>query len=720
MGSSAIRNRPIAIGFATLLASSAVSSLAWAQDQVAAPSAAAGTVAPADIIVTAQRRTERLQDVPISVSVLTPQLNNTQAITTTLDIQKAVPGLIFTQRNLNGLPVIRGIGAENTAGGDEPSVALYVDGVYRASSAASTFALPNVERIEVLKGPQGTLFGRNATGGVINITTKDPSPEFAGQVSAGYANYDTFTGTAYLTGPITSNLSANIAGRYQKRANGWGTNVGTGNDVYTLSSGSLAGKLKLDLGTTVATLGADWSRDRWTGGPGQPLGNIPGRGNSVDGQPYYAGFYNINSEVDSVLRARNYGVNLTVEHDFGNLLVRSISAYRGTKSFLFADADATPVWAFNFTSDLNERTFTQEAQILAEPGSQIQWIVGAYYLRTRSELGPQMNILPSGTTSNFQLFHTTSLALYAQATVPLAEGTNLTVGGRYTIDEKQYENTSATGVVTVLPDRTYKSPTWRLALDHKFTDDLMVYGSYNRGFKSGAYGAGTLFPAVSPATVDAFEAGFKSQFLDRRVTLNVAAFYSKYKNIQISTTVISGASSFLQLLNAAAARTQGVDAELTVYPAHDLRLSASASYLDAKYTEWLNAPLFLYAPNNFGLIRSVFDASGRKMNNAPSLAATLSASYVVHSGFGDVELTGSDSYVSKYYNTVDHLQASQSRHLIGASAEWFSPGRAWSVRIWGANLANEKYYDVVVPNAFQNRVNPGAPRTYGITATANF
>ncbi|WP_340265737.1 TonB-dependent receptor [Sphingobium mellinum] len=155
-------------------------------------------------------------------------------------------------------------------------------------------------------------------------------------------------------------------------------------------------------------------------------------------------------------------------------------------------------------------------------------------------------------------------------------------------------------------------------------------------------------------------------------------------------------------------------------PVADLRISASASVLDAKYTEWLNAPLFQYAPNGFGLIRTVFDASGRTMSNAPKLSATLSASYVVHSGFGNVEFSASDSYVSKYFNTVDHLQASQARHLLGASVKLTSLDERWSVQLWGNNLTNKKYFDVIAPNAYQNRANPGAPRTYGVTATANF
>lgn len=675
-----------------------------------------------DIVVTAQRRDQRLQDVPIAVAVMSPQTTKTYDVTTTQDIQKAVPGLVFVHRNLNALPFIRGIGSENTAGGDETGIALYVDGVYRASSNSGTFSLPDIERIEVLKGPQGTLFGRNATGGVINIVSKQPSMDPAATVSAGYANYDMFTGSTYVTGPIGGNIAASMSARYQKRADGWGKNVGTGNDVYTMKSTAVTSAVRLDLDDTTITLRGDWSRDVFHGGPGQPTATLPGQGNSFNGVAYFAGFYNVNSDIDTVLRLENYGGSLTVEHDFGGLQFRSISAYRKAHSFVFGESDSIPLFLLHFTAEIKDSIFTQEAHLLSSPGSKIEWIVGGFYLHSKPRLGPSDLILPTGTFSTFNNLKTVSLALFGQATYPLGDDTNITVGGRYTIDEKNYTNIASSGVVTVLPEKTYKSPTWRLAFDHKFDEDIMAYASYNRGFKSGLYGTGTTAPAVRPATVDAYEAGLKTQLLDRRVTLNLAAFYSKYKNIQISSTVINAnaGTSFIQLQNAASARTKGLEADLVVRPVNDLRLTASVSLLDAKYTDFRNAPGFVFAPNNRGLLRTIFDASGRTMNGAPSLSYTLSASYVVHSGIGDIRLEASDSYTSKYWFSVDHLQPSQARHLVGASVDWTSPDERWNVRLWGSNLLKERYYDVVVARTSQLAATTGAPRTYGITATANF
>jgi iron complex outermembrane receptor protein len=337
-------------------------------------------------------------------------------------------------------------------------------------------------------------------------------------------------------------------------------------------------------------------------------------------------------------------------------------------------------------------------------------------------VGPNELFLPTATTAASSSLKTASLALFGQATFPLGNRTNITVGGRYTIDEKNYTNVSTTGVTTVLPERTYKSPTWRLAVDHELADDIMAYASYNRGFKSGMYGTGTVAPAVDPSYVDAYEVGLKTQFLDRRVTLNLATFYSKYKDMQISSVVINtnAGTSFIQLQNAASARSKGLEAELVARPTNNLRLAGSIALLDAEYTDFKNAPGFVFAPNNMGLVATVIDATGRRLNGAPSLSYTLSASYVVPTSVGDFRLEASDSYTSKYYILVDQLQASQARHLVGASISWTSPDERWDVRLWANNLLKERYYATIVSRRSQLSYTPGAPRTYGITATASF
>ncbi|RYD92342.1 MAG: hypothetical protein EOP50_12845, partial [Sphingobacteriales bacterium] len=488
-----------------------------------------------DIVVTAQKRTERLQDVPISIAVTTPATLRDLGIRDTMSLQRAVPGIVIVQRNLNAVPYIRGIGADNAAAGDESPIAVYVDGVYRASSSASAFSLPNVERIEVLKGPQGTLFGRNATGGVISIVTKQPSQVASGVARVGYGNYNTVEGNVYLNVPLTSVLAANFTARYNERMDGWGKNVATGKDVYTLASMALDTKWKLDLDATTITLMADWSRDRWIGGPGQSSLTLPGRGSSIDGNDYYAGLYNINADGKSVLRLKNYGGSLHIQHDFGGAQLLSISAYRVTNGILYGDSDATPVAFLDYFVGINDKAITQEFQLTSSPDSKLSWILGTFFLKTHQPVD-QSQVFTNGAavTRPFSkdLSRTTSYAAFAQATYPIGSNTKVTAGIRYTIDQKKHNFRANGGVKFVAPKETYKSPTWRLAINHDLSEDVMVYASYNRGFKSGVYSTGNTNPAVKPSKVDAYEVGIKSEFLDRRVTFNLAGYYAKYHDIQ--------------------------------------------------------------------------------------------------------------------------------------------------------------------------------------------
>jgi len=226
---------------------------------ISGPARAEGTtpsIGVEELVVTAQRRSERLQDVPIAVAAVSQQGLEQYGVGNTLDLARAVPGFLVQPRNVNATPYLRGIGNDNGATGDEPAVAVYVDGVYHASSAASTFSLNSIERLEVLKGPQGTLFGRNALAGVINIITSEPKHDFSGKVKVGYGNYNTLSADAYVTGGLSSRLAADLAVSYKNQFDGWGKNLVTGKDAYKSDSQSLRSKWKLDFENTTITAAA--------------------------------------------------------------------------------------------------------------------------------------------------------------------------------------------------------------------------------------------------------------------------------------------------------------------------------------------------------------------------------------------------------------------------------------------------------------------------------
>jgi len=688
-----------------------------------------------ELVVTAQRRSERLQDVPISVTAVTQSTLEQYGVGGTLDLAQAVPGFMVQQRNVNATPYLRGLGNDNGSPGDEPAVAIYVDGVYRASSSASTFSLNNIERLEVLKGPQGTLFGRNAAAGVINIITRDPKQEVSGKASVGYGNYNTFSADGYVTGGITSNLAADMSVYYKQQFDGWGKNIATGKDAYKSSSVALRSKWKLDLDNTVITAIGDWSRDHFTAGPGTLPGMLPGIKSQLDGNMYYVGLFNIDTEISPWLTSVNYGASLQINHDFDWARFVSISAYRVANSSLFADSDATPLSNFtnpvsggftiNFATSTHDTQFTQEFQLLSPESSKISWIVGAFLLSAKQNPVSLVFTPPSVTTTRTTEIPNKSYAAFAQATAPLFEATNLTLGIRYSIDKKSRENKIVNGVVQAeaFPNAEWKKPTWRIALDHKFTPDVMAYASYNRGYKAGLYEYNANRAPISPQTIDAFEVGLKTAFLDHRLVVNTAGFYSKEKNLQISTTAPGGVTTLL--LNAAAAEIKGIDLDITAVPVERLQITASGEYLSGKFTSFKNAPLFSpritpASAAGWGLIAATGDATGRVTNNSPKWAINLGVQYTVPVSIGNVDFRVSDSYTSSYFINIDHQHKMDGRHLVNSAIALRTENDKWEFKIWAQNLFDKHYYVIQQARTSGDVGLAGAPRTFGVSVQTNF
>ena len=347
-----------------------------------------------DIIVTAQRRAERLQDVPIAITALTSDQLAASGVTDVTKLNTVTPGLYIQASTGFVSPHIRGIGTSAGGAGLENSVAVYVDGVYMASQPGSLLALNNVERVEVLKGPQGTLFGRNSTGGLIQIITRNPTQDFTAKFSAGYGNYDTITGSAYIAGGLAPNLAADIAAQVTAQGNGYGTNVATGNDVYRTKF-DLALRSKLIFTPSAATtikLSGDY--ERRVGNASISSKQVPGI-KPAFGPAYNIGNWDINSDFDPFQRLTGGGASLDIEQDLGGLQLQSITAFRKSQYAIGFDTDLTPTPAQTLTNSvLKDRQFGQELKLQSDAGSKIQWVIGAYYFNANAELDP--NILRLG------------------------------------------------------------------------------------------------------------------------------------------------------------------------------------------------------------------------------------------------------------------------------------------------------------------------------------
>ncbi|HKX77891.1 MAG TPA: TonB-dependent receptor [Novosphingobium sp.] len=746
----------------------------------AAAQNAAQTSAPgiADIIVSANKRSESIQKVPIAITAVTSDRLEQVGITSTKDLAQVVPGLVI-QTSLSGTQAhLRGVGTTALSAGTENSVATYVDGVYILSLNGALAQLNSIDQIEVLKGPQGTLFGRNATGGVISIRTKDPSHEFGGNFNLRYGNYDTVSGQAYLTAGITDDVAADIAGFVSIQGDGWGKNLFNGKDVNKLDQYAVRSKWLIEpTDKDTFRLIGDYSEIRGNylnsfapftavnygpgtttaaeraaaGGPdGQTFqtavatwlatGGAAGLAPfAVVGDPYTftGGFYDIAMAQQPRYLFKTGGGSLQWDHEFDAVRFTSITAYR--RAFNSVAWSNVPVPADRASASWREKEsqFSQELQLASGAGSAVKWVLGLYYLNGKAEY-TDFSIV--GTTLvplqslGFQSKVTTeSGAAFGQVTVPVWAGANITGGLRYTIERRGVDGVTlltlppaAGGVVIPVgatdAHTTFKKLTWRVALDQQLAPGILAYASYNRGFKSGLYNS--IPPSaevIQPEVLDAFEAGLKTDLFDRQVRLNVAGFYYDYKNLQV--TVFTPTSAVLQ--NGAKARIYGADVDLTVKLGTHLTLTAGGTLMKSEFLSYPNAGFFTPQPASAGggTVSTIGSAKGNRLPYAPDFTFNVGAAYTTPVGDGTLNANVNYSYSGRWYAGPDNIASQPAYGLLDGSINYTFPGDHLQAGVWVRNLTDKKYRVFIAEQGnpggyFQGLV--GAPRTYGVSLGYKF
>lgn len=725
-----------------------LAALLWAGAAAAAApdaTAAASGAAVGEVIVTAQRRAESAQDVPVTITAFDGQQIERAEVQSLPELSRITPGLQFQAVGANSVPFLRGVGASTTTAGAESTVALIVDGVYVSAQPASLMALSNIQSVEVDRGPQGTLFGRNATGGAIQINTRRPGQTPKLDLTAGYGNFDTWEGTFYGSTPLASNLAADlsISGRDQK--DGFGTNLFDGSDVYKGYDYSVRSKWAwLATSKTDVTFIANYEQLRSQTGfatrlpvPGELGLNQRGRG----GFQFAGDFYDVNLNYPSFNKTRTWSTSLDIQHDLGFAKLRSITAYDYLHWVGQVDFDLSPNTGSHQRFDPTEKTTSQELQLLSPDSSKrFTWVLGTYLYQNIAGYHPvHIQYPPSGPLTETFVHSkqkTQSWALFGQGTYEIVPGTRLTGGLRYTEDTRDFVATQTSvgplpGPLTQVGKKTFPKLTYRVALDHRFADNVLGYASLSRGFKSGFFNTLSLQPSTSstpavinPETLDAYEVGVKSDWMNRRLRLNLSAFYYNYKDQQVNAFI--GTTRIL--LNAAGSHITGLDAEIVVVPINNLTISLNGEYLHARYEDFPGAPLFTpAAAPGIGNIASAFNAAGKTDPNSPSFTSTLAADYTIPTGFGKAVLSGSYYYNSGYYFDFANTRKQTPYHYLNASARFeFAEGR-WDLTFWVKNLLDEEVYSSV------NQVGAGPgglfggdsftvrpPRTYGVRVGAHF
>jgi iron complex outermembrane receptor protein len=708
---------------ATGVAAAALATGAWAQD---------GSAEVGEVVVTAQKRSERLLDVPMSVSATSGEQLTAAGISSTGDLQQVTPGLVTVNNGLAFTPAIRGISSVGTSPGDETNVAVYLDDVYLGAPLAGLFDLKDIERVEVLKGPQGTLFGRNATGGAIRIVTKAPSFDSSVEVSADYGfKFDRVKIGAYVTGPITDQVAGSL-NLFYLNDDGYVKGVGpraAGKRYAKADNYAIRGKLLFKPSETFqATLAADYSYRN----DNSVFILVPQNGMNVNRSnpaAVIARPFEYSGGTEPIVKVESYSASLDAVWEASeDVTVRSISAYRQAKGLYQPDADRTNLALSGLRLPQRQETLSQEFNVSGPTDARWSWLLGGYLYY--SDAGnPYFNSYvgdaPTGTiVASFRdTVRTHSYAAFADLTFNATEQLHFTAGARYTTESKRMKFRDlirAAGLRTATDNTTWKSPTFRGVVRYDIAPDFNVYASVSNGFKSGVYNAYALPPIpVEPEKITAVEIGAKGRF--NGITVTAAAFGYAYKNIQVQGQTLLGQAWVVTLANAARAKIRGYEISANGPLGDHLSFDIGYSGLPrAKYTEFTQAQVFI--PNATGGATNVvpFDASGSRVIRSPKHQVNARLTYTNEIADGDFAATVAYTYNDGFYWQPANLSKQGAYGVVNARVSWTDPNDQVTYSVWAENLTDVLYSintssgGVGISDAY------AAPRLIGVGITAKF
>lgn len=738
------------------------------------------------IIVTARRREESSQDVPIALSVVSATTLEQTGNFTLNQVQQLVPSLQITGSNPRNSSInIRGLGANSSIAVDglEYGVGFYVDGVYYGRPGQSQFDLIDLAQIEVLRGPQGTLFGKNTTAGALNISTREPSfsPEVTAEGTIGDYKYRQFrfSGSA----PIVDNkVAVRLSGAYTKR-DGFLTNLYDGKDAQDYENVTLRGQLLIKPSENVKVrLIGDYSQQKLgiilsvIDGYFTKFANGTHITNNIFDRAARTGYelpdqnvfsHNGNSNSPFQAKMKSYGLSGRIDWDLVGATLTSVTAYRWWDWFPKNDTDGTPLSINTKTQQENfQRQFSQELRIGSNGDKEINYVAGVFYFQQKVpgyqtvafgkdfaewNLNPA-TVPPSAIdvidraltdieTHGFSNSKTKSYAAFGQVDWRIADPLTLTVGLRYTHEDKTGEYrrylapgsggdrtllTAAQQAAYQINDMAYTAAVKADALSgmatlaYKVTPDVLLYGSYSRGNKSGGLNitaGGINRPVVDPETVDAFELGVKSQFLNGKATFNAAAFLTEIKDYQANVTEqVAGTTQMVQYISSIPkVRSKGVEADFNLSLSKWVNFGASAAYTDAQFVSFVNSP---QSPerSNEGAIQ---DLSGRRLPGVPKFAYSTNLD-VAQPLNDNLEVYGrADWNYRSSFNAASTLSAYgriPSYGLLNARLGIRTSDGQIDLAFWARNLLDKKYYLGRNASTFGLlTATAGDPRTAGAT-----
>jgi iron complex outermembrane recepter protein len=729
----------------------------------------------ADIIVTARKVEENLQTVPIAISQFSGEALESQTVRSIGDMQYQLPNVFFQQSTADAQALtiaMRGQKQNDVPPTVDPSVGIYIDGIYYPRTIGLMGALIDVDRVEVLRGPQGTLYGRNTTGGAFSVYTKDPTDEFEGSATVEVGNYDAWNLKGVVNLPISQNFAARIVGQRGKR-DGYGEDA-AGQQLNDDDSRYIRGKLRAEFDRVEAVLSGIHQKNETGSGvygiaiaPASATGTVEGGAGTLEiaaesGLPFtpegltqavsiYRDLaardpYNNGATYPALAFFEGNVASLDVKAELpGDLSLRSITAYQDMERDTADDHDSTPFTILGLMFNQKGHYWSQELQLLGG-GSTLNWVIGAYagdekqhYKETADVLAFLLGGLQQISEADIR---NKTIAGFAQANWEFFPKWRVTAGVRYSSDERTVDSNNRLGTVCTVPapgvsvtgvldsplngpsqcprefSETFSEPSWLISVDHQFNDDLFAYAKVARGFRTGGLnfrGANFAesFSPFDPEFVTEYEIGIKWDVLPDALRVNVAVFYDDYKDAQRSIAIAGPNNVPVGLTtNAASGEISGAELEAQLTPVRGLSISAAVGYLDASYTEFA-------------------DISGDRSDESfgvPDWSASGTVSYEIPTRVG--ALTPQVDYHWQSETIIDPTaritldSVTQSSYgLLNARVSLDIDAVDMTVAAFGKNLTDKLYLvnaSVLESSIGFNQLIYGDPRIWGVSVTKRF
>lgn len=691
----------------------------------------------ADIVVTAQKRESSVQRTALAVTAVGGEDLRSRAINSIENLAPSLPNVNFGKNVGFARIAIRGVGLDTTVIGQEGRVAYHTDGIYISRPSAAIASFFDVNRVEVVRGPQGTLYGRNATAGAINVITNDPKAGFGGYGKVTVGNYGLVSTDGAVTGG-SEMLSARLAFQTVNRG-GYGRNLVLNQDIDNEKTYALRGKIKFEPSSAFdIVVSADYTHENdqafvyhylGAGSPGVvPLGQV--LGGTVPANPR-----DTNSDVPQYNLRNFYGFGAVANLDLGFATLTSVTGYRHSHTDYRTDADGTSAVTATFRIEERARQFSQELRLAGTTGG-LKYLIGAYYFSENiygnNAFTPLRRPAPPYGFAQGVDFRgdstTRASAVFGQLDYEIVDGLTLSAGARYNHEKKGIDHRGMQDLATPynpnvpfvytqvqVAQETENSFTPRLGIEYRVARDILLYATYAKGFKSGGFNNNAFGAPLEPEKLTDYEGGIKAEFFDHTLRTNLAAFYYDYANLQLQRVVGSAAIP----LNAGKAIVKGIEGELAVRPVRHLELSANASFLD---TELRNFSTPDAARPALGTI--VID--GNRLPQSPRYTVNLAAAYTVVSPIGDFTLRGEAAWTDRvyfsFYNRPEVSQAGYGKY--NAFLNYSNDRTGLSASLFVRNIADKRTISSdQVSAGFSRFPIVGAfdpPRTFGASIGYTF